>query len=121
MKIETENIRSYRLKAHHLEKKLPLSGLADAAGACGVQNSPPGAWETAMFNRLEGCSLPILHDALYEKKILLRHGVSAVFLSFSDRPKRRLPDGAACPGGRTAMDLHAWYHSRSGLHADVFR
>ena len=36
MKIETENIRSYRLKAHHLEKKLPLSGLADAAGACGV-------------------------------------------------------------------------------------
>ena len=54
MKIETENIRSYRLKAHHLEKKLPLSGLADAAGACGVQNSPPGAWETAMFNRLEG-------------------------------------------------------------------
>ena len=46
MKIETENIRSYRLKAHHLEKKLPLSGLADAAGACGVQNSPPGAWET---------------------------------------------------------------------------
>ncbi len=83
MKIETENIRSYRLKAHHLEKKLPLSGLADAAGACGVQNSPPGAWETAMFNRLEGCSLPILHDALYEKKILLQawsvRGVPLVF------------------------------------------
>ena len=74
MKIETENIRSYRLKAHHLEKKLPLSGLADAAGACGVQNSPPGAWETAMFNRLEGCSLP--------KRYCSRHGVSAVFLSF---------------------------------------
>lgn len=83
MKIETENIRSYRLKAHHLEKKLPLSGLADAAGACGVQNSPPGAWETAIFNRLEGCSLPILHDALYEKKILLQawsvRGVPLVF------------------------------------------
>jgi len=83
MKIETENIRTYRLKAHHLEKKLPLSGLADAAGACGVQNSPPGAWETAMFNRLEGCSLPILHDALYEKKILLQawsvRGVPLVF------------------------------------------
>lgn len=72
MKIETENIRSYRLKVHHLEKKLPLSELVDAAGACGVQNSPPGAWETAMFNRLKGCTLPILHDALYEKKILLQ-------------------------------------------------
>ena len=83
MKIETENIRSYRLKAHHLEKKLPLSGLADAAGACGVQNSPPGAWETAMFNRLEGCSAAQYRTMLCtRKRYCSRHGVSAVFLSF---------------------------------------
>ena len=37
----------------------------------------------AVCNRLEGCSLPILHDALYEKKILLQawsvRGVPLVF------------------------------------------
>ena len=82
MKIETENIRSYRLKAHHLEKKLPLSGLADAAGACGVQNSPPGAWETAMFNRLRAVRCPYCTMLCTRKRYCSRHGVSAVFLSF---------------------------------------
>ena len=43
---------------------LPSGQIETAAGACGVQNSPPGAWETALFNRVEGCTLPELHDAL---------------------------------------------------------
>ncbi len=30
----------------------------------------PGAWETAMMNRLEGCTLPRLWDALYQEKSL---------------------------------------------------
>ncbi len=83
--ITTDNahIRRYRLCVHHLNRKLPASGLLEAAGACGLQNSPPGAWETALFNRIEGCALPLLHRALYEEKTLLQawsyRGVPVVF------------------------------------------
>lgn len=65
-------IRQFRLRAHHLDRRLPAGGLLDAAGACGLQNSPPGAWETALFQRLEGCTLPRLRDALYRDKALLQ-------------------------------------------------
>lgn len=83
MKIEIEHIRNYRLLAHHLERKLAFADIKAAAGACGIQNSPPGAWETAMYHRLEGCTLQGLNAALYEKKELLqawgRRGVPVVF------------------------------------------
>lgn len=72
MNINVSQILSYRLHAHHLDQKLPADAILDAAGACGLQNSPPGAWETALFHRLEGCSLQQLHDALYEEKKLLQ-------------------------------------------------
>ena len=65
-------IRAFRLRAHHLDQKLPPSALTQAAGACGLQNSPPGAWETALFNRVEGCTLAALHHSLYEQKQLLQ-------------------------------------------------
>ncbi|WP_343209423.1 winged helix DNA-binding domain-containing protein [Anaerolentibacter hominis] len=70
--MKTENIRSYRLRAHHLDQKVSFSGLTDAAGACGLQNSPPGAWESALFHRVEGCTLQQLRDAIYRDKILLQ-------------------------------------------------
>lgn len=72
MNISHTQIRSYRLHAHSLDKKIPSSRLLDAAGACGLQNSPPGAWETALYNRLEGCTLDLLQDALYQSKTLLQ-------------------------------------------------
>lgn len=72
MSIETEQIRSHRLRAHHLDKKQPMTGMTAAAGACGFQNSPPGAWETALFNRLEGCTLQAAQNALYLEKSLIQ-------------------------------------------------
>ena len=92
VEISAGQIRAHRLRAHHLDERLPEGRLAEAAGACGLQNSPPGAWETAMFNRVRGCSLPQLHTALYQEKSLLQAwsfrgapvvfptGQSAVFL-----------------------------------------
>ena len=41
-------VRAYRLAAHHLARPLPAGAFAQAAGVCGVQNSPPGAIETAL-------------------------------------------------------------------------
>lgn len=83
MRVTAEQIRNYRLQAHHLDRKMPMNGVLDAAGACGLQNSPPGAWEAALFNRLDGCSMAALHDALCRKKTLLQawsyRGVPAIF------------------------------------------
>ena len=83
MNITSAQIHSYRLTIHNLNKKIPADRLLEAAGICGLQNSPPGAWETAMFNRLEGCTLNLLHDALYQSKTLIQawgyRGVPVVF------------------------------------------
>ena len=83
MQITDGAIRRFRLRAHHLTERLPAGALAAAAGACGVQNSPPGAWETALFLRVEGCTRAELRRALWEKKELLQawsiRGVPLVF------------------------------------------
>ncbi|MDO5602186.1 MAG: winged helix DNA-binding domain-containing protein [Oscillospiraceae bacterium] len=72
MEIQEEQIIRYRMRVHHLDGKLPQEGLLEAAGACGLQNSPPGAWETALFNRLHSCTLNFLRGALYHEKTLLQ-------------------------------------------------
>lgn len=83
MNIETGKIRNYRLHAHNLAGKKPQGGLIQVAAACGLQNTPPGAWETAVWCRLDGCSLSLLHHALHVQKSLLQawsyRGVPVVF------------------------------------------
>lgn len=64
-------ILAHRLRAHHLDRPLAAHEGERAAGACGLQNTPPGAWETALFNRLAGCTLAGLRQALYEDKVLV--------------------------------------------------
>lgn len=49
MEITAGQVRAFRLRAHHLDEKRPMDELLRAAGACGLQNTPPGAWETALF------------------------------------------------------------------------
>ena len=65
-------VRAYRLAAHHLARPLPAGAFAQAAGVCGVQNSPPGAFETALWNRVQPCAPAGMQAALYEKKTLLQ-------------------------------------------------
>lgn len=78
-----QQVLAHRLHAHHLDAPLPAGGLAQAAGACGLQNSPPGAWETAAFVRVREAGIAGLHDALYHDKTLLQawsvRGVPLVF------------------------------------------
>lgn len=79
--VTPEQIRRYRMAVHHLCGDAVVS-LTEAA-ASGLQNSPPGAWETAMFNRVDGCTLSALENALYHEKTLLQawswRGVPAIF------------------------------------------
>ena len=83
MTVTGEQVRALRLRRHHLDRPLPSGGLVEAAAGCGVQNSPPGAWETALWNRVEGVTLPQLEQALYGEKTLLQawsiRGVPLVF------------------------------------------
>ena len=71
-KVSKERVRQFRLRAHHLDKWYQRSDLMAAAGACGLQNSPPGAWETALHNRIPGCGREELRRLLEVEKTLLQ-------------------------------------------------
>lgn len=83
MNISLSAIRSFRLSAHHLDAPAPLEDALSVAGVCGLQNTPPGGWKTALFNRLECCTPAQLHSLLYKDKTLLKawsyRGVPVVF------------------------------------------
>lgn len=61
-----------RMRAQHLDPPLGPEGLCEAAGACGFQNTPPGAWELAALCRVEGLGVRELRAALEEEKTLLQ-------------------------------------------------
>jgi hypothetical protein len=81
--ISIKQIRSFRLCSHHLDAKYPKSDIEELVGACGMQNTPPGAWETALYNRVLDCGLSEMEHLLYKKKTLLQawslRGVPTVF------------------------------------------
>ena len=52
LELSSEQIRYFRLNSHHLDRIYSTEDCLAAAGACGLQNSPPGAWETALYNRI---------------------------------------------------------------------
>lgn len=70
--LSVEQIRRFRLAAHHLDRVYANADIPVVVGACGMQNSPPGAWETALFNRVPGCSRAEMERLLYEEKVLLQ-------------------------------------------------
>lgn len=88
-----EQIRNFRLRSHHLDTTYDQSHISEIAGACGLQNSPPGAWETALYNRIPCLSLREMERLLYKEKLLLQTwslrgapvvfptGQSSIFLS----------------------------------------
>ncbi|WP_286200862.1 winged helix DNA-binding domain-containing protein [[Clostridium] symbiosum] len=70
--LDVTQIRMFRLHSHHLDREYGKSDLSDIAGACGLQNTPPGAWETALFNRIPDFSLADMEELLYRTKTLLQ-------------------------------------------------
>lgn len=70
--IDARAIRRFRLRSHHLDAAYSLDSAIEAAGACGLQNTPPGAWETALRNRIPSCTPPELNRLLHEDKTLMQ-------------------------------------------------
>ncbi|MEE6716664.1 winged helix DNA-binding domain-containing protein [Schleiferilactobacillus harbinensis] len=83
MVISDEQYRQFRVRTHHLDQRLPAQQLLTAAGTIGFQNSPPGAWEQAVFNRIADITAAELRAMLEEQKYLLQvwsfRGAPAVF------------------------------------------
>ena len=70
--VTLNQVRSFRLRAHHLDREYGKTEVYRAAGACGLQNSPPGAWETALYNRIPECGREEMERLLYREKTLLQ-------------------------------------------------
>ena len=66
------DVIAFRLAAHHLTERLGEGGLLDAAGRCGVQNSPPGSALLALHARVRNLTHEQMADAVAEEKSLLQ-------------------------------------------------
>ena len=79
---------SYRLWAQHLSGENRARDAVQAAAACGLQNSPPGAWEWAAALRTGAQDAGALRRALEEEKALLQawsiRGVPLIFPAGED-------------------------------------
>lgn len=85
MEITAQEIRLFRLYAHHLDRRRDQRQIPEMVGACGMQNTPPGAWETALFNRVSDCGPSEMNALLSPQKTLLQawsfRGAPVVFPS----------------------------------------
>lgn len=52
IRLSRGEVIAYRLRSHHLDQRLPADRLLEAAGACAVQNSPPGSALLALSARV---------------------------------------------------------------------
>ncbi|HQR79388.1 MAG TPA: winged helix DNA-binding domain-containing protein [Actinomycetota bacterium] len=63
---------AFRLHAQHLSERSDEDGLLDAAGACAVQNSPPGSALLALHARVRNMTRERMDEAVAEDKSLLQ-------------------------------------------------
>ncbi len=63
---------AFRLQAHALAQRLPADALLEAAGACGIQNTPPGSAALALHARVRDLTPADFDRALAGEKTLLQ-------------------------------------------------
>lgn len=71
-RVSTAEAVAFRLTAHHLTERLGEASLLKAAGACAVQNSPPGSALLALHARVEDVTADGIARAVGEEKRLLQ-------------------------------------------------
>ncbi len=72
LKITRRQALAFRLDSHHLAERLEPGSLSAAAGACGLQNTPPGAAALALHARLNNLEAQDVTQALEQDKSLLQ-------------------------------------------------
>ncbi|OPY28471.1 MAG: hypothetical protein A4E28_01528 [Methanocella sp. PtaU1.Bin125] len=63
---------AFRLDRHHLARRLPPGSLLEAAGACGIQDTPPGSAALALHARVTGLTPADVDRALAADKTVLQ-------------------------------------------------
>lgn len=61
---------AFRLDSHHLARRLPPGSLLEAAGACGIQDTPPGSAGLALHARIESLRPGDVNHALADRTLL---------------------------------------------------
>ncbi|RDI63883.1 winged helix DNA-binding protein [Nocardia pseudobrasiliensis] len=72
MKVRGSDVIVFRLGAHHLTKRQAARELGKVVGACGIQNSPPGAALLAMHARADGVTSETVDKAVADDKELVQ-------------------------------------------------
>ena len=65
-----EQVLAFRASAQSLDRRRPATELAGVAGACGVQDTPPGNAEVSLAARLD-VDGPVVKEAVASKKLVL--------------------------------------------------
>ncbi len=71
VEVSSQEVSAFRLRAHHLTRPLGESGLPEAAGACGIQDSPPGSALLSLHARVNGVTQDCLDAAVSADKALI--------------------------------------------------
>ncbi|PSL00311.1 winged helix DNA-binding protein [Murinocardiopsis flavida] len=71
-KVSKRDVTAFRLGAHRLAEQLSGDGLVEAAGLCGIQNTPPGSALLALHARVDGLTQERMAEAVAEEKSLLQ-------------------------------------------------
>ena len=66
-----DQVLAFRLAQHHLSQRLSRGSQVEVAGACGIQNTPPGAAALALHARVTGLTPTDVERALAVDKTLL--------------------------------------------------
>ena len=68
--VEREQVLAFRASAQSLDRRRPATELAGVAGACGVQDTPPGNADVSLAARLD-IDGPVIKEAVAEKELVL--------------------------------------------------
>lgn len=72
LRADRPQVLAFRLRSHNLVERLPAGSLDEAAGACGLQNTPPGAAALALAARVEGVTEADVQASLENEKTLVQ-------------------------------------------------
>lgn len=67
-------VLAFRLRQQHLARRLGAARLVEAAGTCGVRNSPPGSAPVALLARVNGVSDERVSAAVAARRLVEVHG-----------------------------------------------
>lgn len=71
-RVQASDVIAFRLHAHNLTHRRPVSELHEVAGACGIQNSPPGSALLALHARVEDVTQERIDQLVGQEQSLLQ-------------------------------------------------